>query len=110
MNPPPEAIADADVVLHLRVQVTPQVRDAFLSFCRRAFPVYESVGGCRMALYEDSRAPGRFDEVGYYRTESDYARAEAALKDRPEQAELIREWKTLLSGPPDVSIERRTKL
>ena len=107
MSLPPEAIADAQVVLHLEVEVSPVRRDDFLEFCRRAFPVYESVGGCRMALYEDPAKPGRFFETGYYRAEADYARAERALEEDPAQASLIKEWRALLAGPPRVSVVRR---
>ena len=107
MNPAPELIAQAEVVLHLNVEVSPENRERFLDFCRRAFPVYESVGGAAMALYEDLAAPGRFDEVGYYRTEEDYRRGEAAIKDDPVQAALIREWRGLLESPPKVTVQRR---
>ncbi len=110
-NPlPPDAIAEAEVVLHLEVEAAVGRREDFLDFCRRAFPVYESVGGCRMALYEDPAKAGRFFETGYYRTEADYARAERALEADPAQAALIREWRALLAGPPRVSVVRRTKL
>ena len=104
---PPSAIADADVVLHLEVEVAAGRRQDFLDFCRRAFPVYESVGGCRMALYEDPAKPGHFFETGYYRTADDYARAERALEDDPAQAALIKEWRALLAAPPRVSVVRR---
>lgn len=104
---PPVAIADAGVVLHLDVTVEERRREDFLAFCRRAFPVYESVGGCAMALYEDPARPGRFFETGYYRTEADYARAERALEEDPVQAALIKEWRALLSAPPHVSVVRR---
>lgn len=103
----PDAIADAEVVLHLEVSVDASRREDFFAFCRRAFPVYESVGGCRMALYEDSANPGRFFETGYYRAQADYARAERALESDPAQAALIKEWRALLSAPPRVSVVRR---
>lgn len=103
----PETITDAAVVLHLEVEVDAPRRGDFLDFCRRAFTVYESVGGCRMALYEDSAKTGRFFETGYYRTEADYARAERALEADPVQAALIKEWRALLSAPPRVSVVRR---
>lgn len=35
----------------LEVEVLQESRAAFIDFCRRAFPVYESIGGTRMALY-----------------------------------------------------------
>lgn len=107
-NPlPPDAIADSEVVLHLEVEVAAGRLEDFLDFCRRAFPVYESVGGCRMVLYEDPAKPGRFFETGFYRTEADYARAERALEADPAQAALIKEWRALLAAPPRVSIVRR---
>lgn len=108
MKNPPEALADAAVVLHLDVEVAPERRAEFLGFCRRAFPVYESVGGCRMALYEDPAKPGRFFETGYYRTMEDYRRAERALSEDPAQAALIKEWRALLQGPPRVSVVAKT--
>lgn len=108
MKPPPEALGDAAVLLHLDVSVAPERRAEFLAFCRRAFPVYESVGGCRMALYEDPALPGRFIETGYYRTMDDYRRAERALSDDPAQASLIKEWRALLKGPPRVSVVAKT--
>lgn len=104
MNPAPAAIDDAQVVLHLRATVPPERREAFRAFCRRAFPAYESVGGLRMALYEDADGAGRFDEVGYYRTMEDYRRSTAALESDPAQAALIREWRALLDGPPAVEV------
>lgn len=104
---PPRAISDAEVVLHLEVEVAAGRREDFLEFCRRAFPVYESVGGCRMALYEDPAKPGRFFETGYYRAEADYARAERALTGDPAQAALIKEWRALLSAPPRVVVVHR---
>ncbi|MBI5594924.1 MAG: hypothetical protein HY928_02420 [Elusimicrobia bacterium] len=100
----------AEVVLHLLIEVAPEKRAAFLAFCRRAFPVYESGGGCRMALYEDLSAPGRFDEVGYYLTQADYERGEKAIQEDPAQAALIKEWRSLLKGPPKVSVVKRTPL
>lgn len=103
----PETIEEAGVVLHLEVEVAEGDRARFLDFCRRAFPVYESVGGCRMALYEDRSARGRFDEVGYYAAEGDLERAEAALRDDPTQAALIKEWRSLLKGAPKVTVYRR---
>lgn len=109
MDKRPEAIADAAVVLHLRVEVAPDKRAAFLEFCRRAFPVYESVGGTRMALYEDPARPGLFDEVAYYASDEDLRRSEAALESDPVQAALIREWRTLLKAPPQVGVVRRVE-
>lgn len=103
----PAVLEEAAVVLHLHVRVLPGRREEFLAFCRRAFPVYESVGGLRMALYEDERQPGWFDEVGYYRSMDDYRRSEAALESDPAQAALIREWRGLLVSPPDVRVVAR---
>ena len=100
----PRAIADAAVVLHLRVRVAPERRAAFLDFCRRVFPVYEGVGGTRMALYEDPERPGAYDA-----TDDDRRRSEAALESDPAQAALIREWRALLDGPPQVLVFRRVE-
>ena len=97
-------ITDAKVVLHLRIEVAPSKRAQFLAFCRKAFPVYESVGGCRMALYEDQMRPGHFDEVGYYETNADFRRGETAIRKDPVQAALIQEWRALLKSPPQVSV------
>lgn len=104
MAPGPKALSEAGVVLHLEVEVPAERREAFRAFCRRAFPVYESVGGCRMALYEDPAKPGRYFETGYYAAMEDYRRAERALTEDPAQAALIKEWRALLSGPPRVSV------
>ncbi|MFI5360681.1 MAG: hypothetical protein ACHQ49_01825 [Elusimicrobiota bacterium] len=101
------SFAEADVVLTLAIDVSPEKRGLLLDFCRRAFPVYESVGGCAMALYEDASRPGRFNEVGYYLTMEDYRRGEDAIRNDPEQARLIAEWRSLLSAPPDVSVHRK---
>lgn len=103
-TPPPERIKDAEVILHLEVGVAPEKRAKFLEFCRLAFPVYESVGGLRMELYEELSMPDRFDEVGYYRTLADYQRSEKALTEDPAQAALIAEWRALLTGPPTVRV------
>jgi hypothetical protein len=105
----PLRISDAEVVLHLLVDVAPAKRRKFLAFCRRAFPVYETVGGCRMVLYEDKARPGRFDEVGYYRTKADYRRSENAIRNHPAQAVLIKEWRSLLSGPAKASVYSAAK-
>lgn len=105
MNAPaPAALDDAQVVLHLQVTAAPGRREEFLAFCRRAFPVYESIGGLRMALYEDAGDANRFDEAGYYRTMEDYRRSTAALESDPAQAALIKEWRSLLAGPPEVRV------
>jgi len=100
----PATLEDAAVVLHLLIEVAPDRRADFLAFCRRAFPVYESVGGLRMALYEDAADPNKFDEAGYYASMDDYRRSEAALESDPAQAALIREWRALLKGPPQVRV------
>lgn len=105
---PPRGPDAAEVVLHLEVE--PRDPKALADFCRRAFPVYESVGGCHMALYEDRARPGVFDEVGYYLTAADLARAEKALTEDPAQAALIKEWRALLKGPPRVRVFERRKV
>ncbi len=105
--PTVEAIDDAAVILHLEIEVSEVNRPKLLEFCKRAFPVYESLGGCRMALYEDRDKTGSFDEVGYYQTAEDYTRSEKAIEDDPEQAALIKEWRSLLKGPPRVRIVSR---
>ena len=97
----------AAVVLHLRIKTRAKDRARLRAFCRRAFPVYESVGGTRMELYEDLFAPGSFDEVGYYRALRDYRRSERAIRVDPAQRRLIAEWRALLLGPPEVSVFRR---
>ena len=107
MSAPLSSIDDAQAVLTLEIEVPAEYRERFFDFCRRAFPVYESVGGCRMALYEDASRPGRFNEVGYYRTMDDYKRGEDALTGDPAQARLIAEWRSLLGGPPKVSVYRK---
>lgn len=103
----PETLGEAEVVLHLEVEVASERRADFLDFCRRAFPVYEGTGGLAMALYEDRDRPGRFDEVGYYRSLPDYERSERAIREDPAQAALIQEWRALLQGPPKVRVVRR---
>ena len=104
----PKLLDDAQVILHLEVEVAPENRARFLDFCRRAFPIYESTGGNRMALYEDISRPGFFNEVGYYRTLEDYRRGESAVKSDPIQAALIAEWRALLNTAPKVSVYRKT--
>ena len=101
------SLDDAQVVLNLEIEVPLENRERFFDFCRRAFPVYESVGGCRMLLYEDVSRPGRFNETGYYRTMEDYKRGESALKNDPAQARLIEEWRSLLAGAPQVRVSRK---
>jgi hypothetical protein len=100
-------IDDAQVVLHLECE--PRDPEALKEFCRRAFPVYESLGGCCMALYESRERPGCFDEVGYYQSEADYLRAEKALEQDPQQVALIREWKALLKTAPKVRVVTRSE-
>ena len=104
---PPVIIKDAEIVLHLEIDVPQKNRQRFLEFCGRAFPVYESIGNAKMTLYEDTVKPGRFNEVGYYRTLEDYKRGEHAIRNDPAQARLIEEWRTLLNGQPKVTVYRR---
>ena len=108
MSAPELNIAGVEVVLNLEIEVAPENRARLFDFCRRAFPVYESVGGNRMALYEDAARPGRFNETGYYRTMEDYKRGEDALKNDPAQVRLIAEWRSLLNSPPKVTVYRRS--
>ena len=107
MSAPEFGIDDAEVVLNLEIEVSLAHRERFFDFCRRAFPVYEGVGGNRMVLYEDAARPGRFNEAGYYRTMADYKRGEDAIKNDPAQARLIAEWRSLVSGTPKVTIYRK---
>lgn len=93
---------EAEVVLRLEFEAAD--RDAVLAFCRKAFPIYESVGGLKMMLYEDEASPGSFDEVGYYGTLEDYRRSSDAVKNDPAQAALIAEWRSLLKSPPKVRV------
>lgn len=106
----PKTLEESEVILRLGVEVAEDNRPRFLAFCERAFPIYESYGGCRMMLYADNAHPGRFDEVGYYATLEDYRRSEKAIEEDPVQAGLIKEWKTLLEKPPTVSITTRRRL
>jgi hypothetical protein len=108
MGAPELSLDEAQVVLNLEIEVPLENRERFFDFCRRAFPVYESVGGCRMILYEDVSRPGRFNETGCYRTMDDYKRGENAIKNDPAQARLIAEWRALLNGAPKVTIYRKT--
>jgi hypothetical protein len=107
MNAPKSIMDGSEVVLHLEIEVPPENRERFFDFCRRAFPVYEGAGGTKMVLYEDAAHPGRFDEVGYYRTMADYERGENAIKTDPAQVRLIEEWRALLRSAPKVTVYRR---
>lgn len=109
-KPAPDRLADAEAVLYLEIDVEDPNRERFLDFCRRAFPVYESVGGTRMALYEHEVRPGRFVEVGYYRSLEDYRRSEAALEQDPRQAALLKEWRGLLKEAPRVALFKRVTI
>ncbi|MBI4055135.1 MAG: hypothetical protein HY402_03265 [Elusimicrobia bacterium] len=100
---------DVEVVLYLEVEVEELNRKKFLEFCKKAFPIYESSGGTKMMLYEDINKPGHFNEVGYYKSLKDYKRSEKAIQSDPAQSKLIQEWKSILKGPPKVSIyQKRT--
>ena len=109
MSTPNLSVDDADIVLNLEIEVPLENRERFFDFCRRAFPIYESVGGNRMILYEDASRSGRFNEVGYYRTMEDYKRGEDAINNDPAQARLIAEWRALLSGPPKATVYRKDR-
>ncbi len=98
-----EKIEEAEAILHLEVEVAQENRARFLDFCRKAFPVYESVGGTKMVLYEDKQKTGHFNEVAYYRTTADFQRSEDAIKNDPVQSALIKEWRSLLKNPPKVT-------
>ncbi len=74
MKSAPFLINEAEVVLNLESEAAPENRERLLAFCRRAFPIYESLGG------------------------------EAAIKDDPIQSALIAEWRALLKTPPRVSV------
>lgn len=105
MNPAgPSVIEEAGTVLHLEIKIPERNRAKFLEFCRRAFPVYESVGGTKMVLYEDPSRPGCFNEVAYYRTSGDYERSSGAVENDPVQAGLIKEWRSLMDEPPRVTV------
>ncbi len=107
-DPKPAAIEHAAVVLLLEVTVEETNRESFLEFCRRAFPVYESPGGNQMHLYEDRAQRGRFVEIGYYRTEADYERAEHAIGNDPVHEDLIERWRGVVTGDPTVRVLRYT--
>ncbi len=103
------AAIEAAVVVRLELLVAPENRARFLEFCRRAFPLYESVGGTTMLLYEREGEPGRFDELACYASEEDRARSERALEQDPAQRRLIEEWRGLLAAPPRVVVTRRVR-
>lgn len=97
-------IDEAEVILHLEIEVSEENRSEFFDFCKRAFPIYESTGGNKMVLYEVESKSGHFNEVGYYRSLEDYKRSEYAIEHDPVQSVLIKEWRALLEKPPKVTI------
>lgn len=97
-------IKNTEVVLYLGITVKPENRQKFLDFCKRAFPIYESLGNNKMVLYENIKNLNQFEEVGYYLTLDDYKRAEQAIETDPIQSNLIKEWRLLLADPPSVKI------
>lgn len=109
MNTKPTAIGEAAVVLLLEIEVGEARRQTLRDFCEHAFPIYESLGGCHMQLYEDRAKRGRFVEIGYYRSEADYERAERAIKEDPVQSGLIEEWRGLLTEAPKVLVLRNSQ-
>ncbi|MBI5536081.1 MAG: hypothetical protein HY898_25395 [Deltaproteobacteria bacterium] len=100
-------IEDAAVVLHLRIRLKPGCMQDFLAYVSDAFPVFEAGCDCKGAVYADARDPEALDEVFYYRTEQDFREGERLTEHDTRQVELLKRWRTLLAGPPQVDVQRR---
>jgi hypothetical protein len=100
-------IKDATVVLHLRIRLKPGQREAFLSYVKEAFPVFEAGCDCKGVVYVSDQEPDALDEVFYYRTEVDFCEGERLTEHDPRQADLLTRWRALLDGPPRVEVQRK---
>ncbi len=89
-------------VTTLVYRVPEERRDELLAFLSEAFTTYERPGGLRMALFENSEAPGIFMEMIAY---GSAAEAEAD-REREVQSDALREtlrrWRELVGGPVEV--------
>lgn len=101
---------DSPIELHLRIQVRPGKRLAFLDFLGEAVPVYESPGGIRVRLLEDLSNDHRFIEVVCYDDESAYWQDQERIAHDPEVKRLLERWRALLVRPPEVEVYRSRTL
>lgn len=92
--------------LHLRIQVKPGLRDAFLNFLAEAIPVYESPGGIEIRLLQDLHDDHRFIELVLYDDEATYARDQQRVETDPVMRGLLARWRELLAAPPVVEVYR----
>ncbi len=93
----------------LTFRVNRKRRVAFFRFVRRAFPFYERPGGIHMSLYEDKERPGTFVEIASYDTKAAFDQDQERVRSDPQTLKVLSEWRSLLSGPPEVRLVLRSR-
>lgn len=91
----------------LTFRVGTRRRASFLRFVSWAFPFYERPGGIRMSLFEDLEQPGTFVEIASYDTMAAFRADQERVRSNPESRRVLAEWRSLLSGPPEVRLVKR---
>lgn len=96
---------EAMVILSFRVRKGK--RAAFQKFIIKAFKHYESPGGIRMSLYEDTLRKGDMVEIAAYDSILDYDSDQVRVERDPPTIRVLAEWRALLDGPPQVRLLKR---
>lgn len=102
-------IEEAAVVFHLRIRIKAENRAAFFQYIDEAFPYYMKSGNSVCVVYQSADDPESYDEVFYYRTEEAYQAGEKAVAENPVDQALLKRWRALLDGPPQVEVYRPIK-
>ncbi len=92
----------APYVLDLRITVPQSRREAFLAFLREAIPVYERPGDIRVELLERMDRPGTFVERITYESRAAFDADQIRVAEDPELRDLLRRWRELMDGEPEV--------
>jgi quinol monooxygenase YgiN len=92
------------VILHLRIRVPPENRNALIAFLHEAVVYYEAPGGIRIRLLERRDAIGTFLEVVEYDSVDIYDADQERVAHDPRMRELLARWRGLLAEPPVVEI------
>lgn len=82
---------------------------AFLQYIEEAFPRFMKDGDSLGMIYRSAEDAETYDEVFYYRTEEAYLAGEKAVSEDPETIALLKRWRALLEGPPQVEVHRPIK-
>lgn len=106
MEAPLGKTAPCPVYLHLRIRVTENRRDEFLSFLKEAVPFYEAPGGIRFRLLTNSTDPERFIEEIEYADEHAYQSDDERVRFDPAMKQMLERWRSLLAEAPVIEVYR----